>query len=466
MGYRKFLFLLFTVFASAGLHAQDREDVLKQADGYQWPSDKAVLEKLDRWQDLKFGVLMHWGIYSVPGIIESWSICNEDWIKRPEGSVYEDYKRWYWGLSDEFNPVKFNPEQWAEVFSRAGMKYMIFTTKHHDGFCMFDSQYSDYGIAHGPFKDNPKKDVAKYVFEAFRDKGFMTGAYFSKPDWHHQGFWNSYYATPNRHPNYDVKKHPDWWQSYVEYTQNQLRELTGGRYGKLDILWLDGGWITGDAVGINEILPKARKTSPGLICVDRTIKGPNENYQTPEQSIPEKQINHPWESCITLTDSWGWVPDGNFKSSRKVIGILAEIVAKGGSLVLGVGPTPEGLIEDKAITILDEIGEWLSRCGEAIYSTRIAEHYNEGNLWFSKSKDGKTVYAVYALGDGEQLPDSVHWKGYMGYLTEGKVLLLNTGKSLRTTIKDGVVTVKLPKGLRQEPLAFKITTVRQSRILP
>ena len=466
MGYRKFLFLLFTVFASAGLHSQDREDVLKQADGYQWPSDKAVLEKLDRWQDLKFGVLMHWGIYSVPGIIESWSICNEDWIKRPEGSVYEDYKRWYWGLSDEFNPVKFNPEQWAEVFSRAGMKYMIFTTKHHDGFCMFDSQYSDYGIAHGPFKDNPKKDVAKYVFEAFRDKGFMTGAYFSKPDWHHQGFWNSYYATPNRHPNYDVKKHPDWWQSYVEYTQNQLRELTGGRYGKLDILWLDGGWITGDAVGINEILPKARMTSPGLICVDRTIKGPNENYQTPEQSIPEKQINHPWESCITLTDSWGWVPDGNFKSSRKVIGILAEIVAKGGCLVLGVGPTPEGLIEDKAITILDEIGEWLSRCGEAIYSTRIAEHYNEGNLWFSKSKDGKTVYAVYALGDGEQLPDSVHWKGYMGYLPEGKVLLLNTGKSLRTTIKDGVVTVKLPKGLRQEPLAFKITTVRQSRILP
>ncbi|MBE6244290.1 MAG: alpha-L-fucosidase [Bacteroidales bacterium] len=458
MGYRKFLFLLFTVFASAVLHAQDREDVLKQADGYQWPSDKAVLEKLDRWQDLKFGVLMHWGIYSVPGIIESWSICNEDWIKRPEGSVYEDYKRWYWGLSDEFNPVKFNPEQWAEVFSRAGMKYMIFTTKHHDGFCMFDSQYSDYGIAHGPFKDNPKKDVAKYVFEAFRDKGFMTGAYFSKPDWHHQGFWNSYYATPNRHPNYDVKKHPDWWQSYVEYTQNQLRELTSGRYGKLDILWLDGGWITGDAVGINEILPKARMTSPGLICVDRTIKGPNENYQTPEQSIPEKQINHPWESCITLTDSWGWVPDGNFKSSRKVIGILAEIVAKGGSLVLGVGPTPEGLIEDKAITILDEIGEWLSRCGEAIYSTRIAEHYNEGNLWFSKSKDGKTVYAVYALGDGEQLPDSVHWKGYMGYLPEGKVLLLNTGKSLRTTIKDGVVTVKLPKGLRQEPLAFRITT--------
>ena len=443
-----FLFLLFTFIPA---FSQTRDDVVKQADGYQWPTDEAVLQKLDKWQDLKFGVLMHWGIYSVPGIIESWSICNEDWIRRPEGSIYEDYRKWYWGLSDEFNPVKFNPEQWAEVFARAGMKYMIFTTKHHDGFCMFDSEYSDYGIAHGPFRDNPRKDIAKHVFEAFRTKGFMVGAYFSKPDWHHKGFWNPYYATPNRHPNYDIKKHPDWWQSYVTYTKNQLNELTGGKYGKLDILWLDGGWITGDQVGINEILPNARKVSPGLICVDRTIKGPNENYQTPEQSIPKTQINHPWESCITLTDSWGWVPDANFKSSRKVIGLLAEIVAKGGCLVLGVGPTPEGLIEDKAIPILEEIGEWLSRCGEAIYSTRTTELYNQENLWFTASKDGKTLYAVYALKDGEILPETISWKGNS---PKGKVTLLNTGKRIKATIRDGVVSIKLPKNLRQEPLAF------------
>ena len=452
---KQLLAFLLAVSLLAPVCAQNREDIQKQADGYQWPSDKAVLEKLHQWQDLKFGVLMHWGIYSVPGIIESWSICNEDWIRRPEGSEYEGYKKWYWGLSDEFNPTKFNPEQWAEVFSRVGMKYMIFTTKHHDGFCMFDSEYSDYGIAHGPFKDNPKKDVAKYVFDAFRSKGFMTGAYFSKPDWHHKGFWNPYYATPDRHPNYDIKKHPDWWQSYVEYTQNQLKELTGGRYGKLDILWLDGGWITGDAVGINEILPEARKVSPGLICVDRTIKGPNENYQTPEQSIPKTQINHPWESCITLTDSWGWVPNANFKSSRIVIGILAEIVAKGGCLVLGVGPTPEGLIEDKAIAILDEIGDWLSRCGEAIYSTRIAEHFNEGNLWFTQSKDGKTVYAVYALEDGKELPSELSWS--VNLPRDSKVILLNSGKKLKASVKDGNATVKIPKGIRQEPLALKIT---------
>ena len=167
--------------------------VHEQSDGYVWPDDPAVLEKLDQWQDLKFGVLMHWGLYSVPGIVESWNLCNEDWIVRPEGSTYEGYKQWYWGLSKVFNPVRFNPEQWADVFEDAGMKYMIFTTKHHDGFCMFDTEYTDFSVAKaGPFSGNPKKDIAKYVFDAFRPKGFMIGAYFSKPDWHCEWFWNPY----------------------------------------------------------------------------------------------------------------------------------------------------------------------------------------------------------------------------------------------------------------------------------
>ena len=364
---RKVFIALCALLAGSLALAQDRGDIVKQADGYEWPTDPAVLQKLDQWQDLKFGVLMHWGIYATQGMVESWAICNEEWIRRPEGSVYEDYKKWYWDLSKEFNPVKFNPDQWADVFSKAGMKYMIFTTKHHDGFCMFDTQYTDFSIAKGPFASNPKKDVAKHVFDAFRKKDFMIGAYFSKPDWHHHGFWNPYYATPDRHPNYNIKTHPEWWKSYVDFTQNQLLELTTGKYGKVDILWLDGGWIEGDQVGLNDVLKKSRAYNPGMLSVDRTIQGPNENYQTPEQSIPKEQKNHPWESCITLTHSWGWSPNVTFKTSRKVIDILAEITAKGGCLALGVGPTPEGLIEDRAIPILEEIGEWLGRCGEAIY---------------------------------------------------------------------------------------------------
>ena len=450
---RKFLIITCALLAGSLAFAQNRGDIVKQADGYEWPTDPAVLEKLDQWQDLKFGVLMHWGVYATQGMVESWAICNEEWIRRPEGSVYEDYKKWYWDLSKEFNPVKFNPDQWADVFSKAGMKYMIFTTKHHDGFCMFDTQYTDFSIAKGPFASNPKKDVAKHVFDAFRKKDFMIGAYFSKPDWHHHGFWNPYYATPDRHPNYNIKTHPEWWKSYVDFTQNQLLELTTGKYGKVDILWLDGGWIEGDQVGLNDVLKKARAYNPGMLSVDRTIQGPNENYQTPEQSIPKEQKNHPWESCITLTHSWGWCPNVTFKTSRKVIDLLAEITAKGGCLALGVGPTPEGLIEDRAIPILEEIGEWLGRCGEAIYSTRITKNYNDGDIWFNASKDGQTLYAIYALKDEEVLPTTLTWSGNLP--KGGKVTILNNGKKVKATVKDGLVTVKLPKGMKQEPVALK-----------
>lgn len=450
---KKLMLTALAVAAGVSLSAQNSY-VHEQSDGYQWPTDPAVLQKLDQWQDLKFGVLMHWGLYSVPGIVESWNLCNEDWIVRPEGSTYEGYKQWYWGLSKEFNPVDFNPEQWASVFSDAGMKYMIFTTKHHDGFCMFDTQYTDFSIAKGPFSSNPRKDVAKYVFDAFRQKDFMIGAYFSKPDWHCEWFWNPYYATPGRGINYKVDMHPDWWKNYVTFTQNQMRELTGGRYGKLDIFWLDGGWIAGDQVGLDEVLVDARKVSPGLISVDRTIQGPNENYQTPEQQVPDRQIAHPWESCMTLGTDWGWTPNPRYKTARRVIGTLAEITAKGGSLVLGVGPTPSGIIEDKAVVILQEIGEWLRRNGEAIYGTRITEKYNDGQLWFSASKDGKTLFAVYALKDGESLPATVSWEG--GNVPVGKVTVLNNGKKVRPVIKNGRVTITLPKGLKDEPVAIKV----------
>ncbi len=450
---RKFLIITCALLAGSLAFAQNRGDIVKQADGYEWPTDPQVLEKLDQWQDLKFGVLMHWGVYATQGMVESWAICNEEWIRRPEGSVYEDYKKWYWDLSKEFNPVDFNPDQWADVFNKAGMKYMIFTTKHHDGFCMFDTQYTDFSIAKGPFASNPKRDVAKHVFDAFRKKDFMIGAYFSKPDWHHHGFWNPYYATPDRHPNYNIEKRPEWWKSYVDFTQNQLLELTTGKYGKIDILWLDGGWIEGDQVGLNDVLKKARAFNPGMLSVDRTIQGPNENYQTPEQSIPKEQKNHPWESCITLTHGWGWGPNPTFKTARKVIDILAEITAKGGCLALGVGPTPQGLIEDRAIPILEEIGEWLGRCGEAIYSTRITKNYNDGDIWFNASKDGQTLYAIYALKDEEVLPATLSWSGNLP--KGGKVTILNNGKKVKATVKDGVVTVKLPKGMKQEPVALK-----------
>lgn len=348
---RNIIFLLFSIYVVFRLIAQ-QGFVHESSHGYVPPHEPEVIQKLDQWQDLKFGVLFHWGLYSIPGIVESWSICSEDveWISRDTTMTYEEYKKWYWGLKDEFNPIDFDPDQWASVMDKAGMKYAIFTTKHHDGFNMFDTQQTDFSIANGPFKDNPKADVAKHVFDSFRKKDFMIGAYFSKPDWHTQYYWWDRFATPNRSVNYKIERHPERWENFKKFTYNQLDEITSN-YGNIDILWLDGGWIAAPRqdIDMDNIAQKVRENQPGILIVDRTIQGKHENYQTPERSIPDKQLPHPWESCITLSNDWGWVPDAPYKSPQNVINMLAEITAKGGCLLLGVEPTAQGIIEQPAV---------------------------------------------------------------------------------------------------------------------
>ncbi|MDD6167216.1 alpha-L-fucosidase [Segatella copri] len=458
---KHFKLMMLGLALSAGfttqIQAQEAQSFVHQqsnTEDYVWPTDPQVLTKLKHWQDQKFGVLMHWGLYSVPGIVESWSICSEDWIVRERKPTYEEDKAWYWSQKDSLNPVNFDPSKWADVMKKAGMKYMIFTTKHHDGFCMFDTKYTDFSIAHGPFGKDARHNIAKEVFNAYRNKGFMIGCYFSKPDWHSKWFWNPYYATPNRRINYKKQQHPDWWQNYRKFTQNQLNELTTD-YGNIDILWLDGGWITGEEIGLDTILVDARKRNPGMISVDRTIRGKNENYQTPEQGIPAKQLDIPWESCITLSHAWGWTPNAKFKSPNKVIGILSEIVAKGGCLALGVGPKADGTLQPEVVKNLLQIGNWLNKNGQAIYSTVNAAHYNDGKVWFTADKNGKTLYAIYALEDGEKTPKTITWTENK---PKGKLILLQNGKSVKYTIKGNQVTVTLPSGLKNEPLAFKFNS--------
>ncbi len=458
---KHFKLMMLGLALSAGfttqMQAQEAQSFVHQqsnTEDYVWPTDPQVLTKLKHWQDQKFGVLMHWGLYSVPGVVESWSICSEDWIVRERKPTYEEDKAWYWSQKDSLNPVNFDPSKWADVMKKAGMKYMIFTTKHHDGFCMFDTKYTDFSIAHGPFGKDPRHNIAKEVFNAYRNKGFMIGCYFSKPDWHSKWFWNPYYATPNRRINYKKQQHPDWWQNYRKFTQNQLNELTTD-YGNIDILWLDGGWITGDEIGLDTILVDARKRNPGMISVDRTIRGKNENYQTPEQGIPAKQLDIPWESCITLSHAWGWTPNAKFKSPNKVIGILSEIVAKGGCLALGVGPKADGTLQPEVVNTLLKIGSWLNKNGQAIYSTVNAAHYNDGKVWFTADKNGKTLYAIYALEDGEKTPKTITWTENK---PKGKLVLLQNGKSVKYTVTGNQVTVTLPSGLKNEPLAFKFNS--------
>ncbi len=448
------LFVAATTFTSA--FAQG--DVYERSKTYEWPTDQQVVNKLHQWQDLKFGVLLHWGLYSVPGIVESWSICDEDWITRDTTQTFQQYKDWYWGLSDQFNPTQFNPQQWASVLNDAGMKYMIFTTKHHDGFCMFDSKYTDFSIAHHAFKDNPKRDVLKYVLDAFREKNFMIGTYFSKPDWHSQDYWWDVYPTKRgRNVNYDVKKWPWRWNNYKNFVYNQMEEILS-RYGKVDILWLDGGWVckeNNQDIDMPKIAAMGRSHQPGLIMVDRTIHGPYENYQTPERTIPETQLPFPWESCIPLSNDWGYVNHPTWKTPEKVIGTLVEIVAKGGNLVLGVGPTPQGLIQPEAVERLQAIGKWMKANGEAIYNTTITPVYNDKNIWFTASKDGKYLYAIYLPQANETVPSTISWSNN---LPKGQVILLSSGKKLKTKVNGSSVTVTLPANSTKqgEPFAIKL----------
>lgn len=452
--------LIISCFISAFAYTAHAQQgfVHDRSSSYVWPTEENVLHKLNTWQDMKFGVLLHWGLYSVPGIVESWSICSEDeeWIPRDTTMEYNAYKQWYWGLKDKFNPVQFDPEQWAKAIKTAGMKYAIFTTKHHDGFCMFDTQQTDFSIAHGAFGNNPQKDIARHVFDAFRKEGLMAGAYFSKPDWHSEFYWWPYFATPNRNVNYKIQKHPERWAKFQQYTYNQISELMHN-YGPLDILWLDGGWVAAPRqdIKMDKIAQMAREAQPGLLIVDRTIHGKYENYQTPERAIPDAQLPYPWESCITLSNDWGWVPNAKFKSPETVIANLIEIVAKGGCLLLGVGPTPEGIIEEEVVKRLQKVGAWLNVNGEAIYNTRITPDYCSGNTWFTVSKDKKKTYALYALHDGDSLPEVIEWEGNLP-ARGSKMILLQTGKKVKYICKDNKVKVYLPKGTvkRTESLAF------------
>ena len=456
--YKKIAAGLFCLISAFQNSSAQQGFVHTRSSSYEWPAEKEVLRKLDQWQDLKFGVLLHWGLYSVPGIVESWSICSEDeeWIPRDTTMEYSAYKQWYWGLKDKLNPTQFDPQQWARTMKAAGMKYAIFTTKHHDGFCMFDTRETDFSIAHGAFSENPKKDIARHVFDAFRNEGLMTGAYFSKPDWHSENYWWPYFATPNRNVNYKIQKHPERWAKFQQYTYNQISELMHN-YGALDILWLDGGWVAAPKqdIKMDRIVDVARKAQPGLLVVDRTIHGKYENYQTPERAIPDTQLPYPWESCITLSNDWGWVPNAKFKSPETVIANLIEIVAKGGCLLLGVGPTPEGIIEKEVVDRLQKVGDWLKTNGEAIYNTRITPDYHSGNIWFTAGKDKKTIYALYALKEGSTLPEVIEWEGNLP-AHNAKIILLQTGKKVKYSCEGNKVRVYLPKGTtkKNESLAF------------
>jgi alpha-L-fucosidase len=435
------------------------------------PADPAVQRKLEWWGDLKFGLLMHWGPYSQWGIVESWSLCSEDepWCRRkgPYAENYAEYLEAYKNLKTTFNPGKFNPEKWASAAADAGMRYVVFTTKHHDGFCMFDTHQTDYKITSQQcqFHSNPKADVTKAIFEAFRNKSFGIGAYFSKPDWNNDDYWWRRFATPDRNVNYDPAKYPERWQRFKDFTYNQIQELMSG-YGGVDILWLDGGWVRplsgsrpswakspyNQDIDMPRIAAMARKLQPGLIVVDRSVHGEYENYRTPEQEIPEKPLGYPWETCMTMASSWSYVPNDSYKPSRKLIHMLIDVVSKGGNFLLNIGPGPDGEWHDTAYQRLKDIGSWMRINGEAIYTSRPLPPYAETRIRYTRNKAGDVAYAFFLADESEgQLPSEIMLYSMQPREGSDIYLLGAAQQSLKWKKVNRGTLISIPEALQKNP---------------
>ncbi len=444
-----------------GVHNYSTEDQ------YVRPTDPSVLEKLEWFQDQKLALMMHWGPYCQLGLVESWALSDADgdWSRHQLDWVSdtEEFKRDYFDLNKTFNPIRFQPKAWADFAKEVGMKYMIFTTKHHDGFCMWDTKYTDYKTTNEdcPFHKHKYADICKHLFDAFRENGLGIAAYFSKADWHIDSYWKEGEergTKTSRGPSYKPSERPEVWEEFVTFTQNQIKEL-GTEYGPLDIMWFDAGWVcesNGQDIRLGEVIDEVRKTQKGMLCADRTIGGAYENYVTPEQCVPEQPLSIPWESCITLGNSFSFNYEDDYKSPREVTQLLIDIVAKGGNLAINVGPQPDGRMPKGAIKTLEGMGEFLKIYGEGIYGTRVCAPYKKENIAFTKK--GDTVYA-FEMFDSETstVPETVLIP-YQGEVK--KVILLGEEKELSYTTTAEGIQVEVPQGNENiAPMAAPVARV-------
>ncbi|MFZ4741675.1 MAG: alpha-L-fucosidase [Bacteroidales bacterium] len=459
--YLIMVFILLFIIVKSGF-SQSPKSV------YIAPTEPEVIQKLNWWHGIKFGLLMHWGTYSQWGIVESWSLCPEDegWCHRKYPDYFE-YVKQYEALQYTFNPTRFNPDKWAAAAKDAGMRYVVFTTKHHDGFCMFNTKQTNYKITdiNCPFSENPKADVTKEIFNAFRKQDFGIGAYYSKPDWHNDDYWWRNFPPIDRNVNYDTEKYPERWNRFQDFTYNQIQELTTN-YGKIDIIWLDGGWVRSldeqtdesrswlkhkainQDINMPAIAAMARKNQPGILVVDRSVHNKFENYFTPEQEIPKKPLPYPWETCMTMATSWSWVYNDTYKPTNKLIHLLVDIVSKGGNFLLNIAPSPTGDLDDTAYLRLKEIGEWMKINSEAIYNTQPIAPYKDGKTCFTQGKNG-AVYLIYLADANETMPSEIKVNNFKPKANAKVVLLGN--ENINTTITDNGITLKPSSKQRNKP---------------
>ncbi len=358
--------------------------------------------QLDQFQDHKIGVLFHWGLYSQAGIVESWQLSKEDtWArKKPWRDNLKELRHDYWQLAESFDPQNYHPDDWAEEAVQAGFKYAIFTTKHHDGFNMYDTKQSDYSVTH-----YTGKDLFGAFAKSFSKRGIRVGAYYSKPDWHCPYYWEPGSDPKGRYASYDPLDKPEVWSKYNQFVQKQLVEISQN-YGEIDVLWLDGGWVNSEHhefLDMDTTIGKMRERQPQMLVVDRTIGGKYEDYVTPERKVPDQVPRKVWESNIPLAKNWGYVSNDQYKPFSEILTTVLEIVSLGGNVILGVGPKPDGTLPEEAQQLMQQLGAWLGTYGDGIYNTRAVPELKQPN-WYLTTKENE----LYAFAKRDQFkPDSL-----------------------------------------------------------
>lgn len=357
-----------------------------------------IIERTKWFRDARFGMFIHWGLYSIPG--------RGEWVRETEKIDSEVYDKYL----DEFNPVDYNPRLWAKTAKEAGMKYMVLTAKHHDGFCLFDSKYTDFKSTN----TKAKRDLVKEYVEAVREEGLKVGLYFSLIDWRHKDY-----------PKYDDVHHPMRgderfkdekinFDNYLKFLHGQIEEIVTN-YGKLDLLWFDFSYdkMFGEVWKASEIVKLVRKHQPDVIMDNRletsgggfgslVTENPSDfcgDFVSPEQIIPYDGIRNfenkivPWELCLTMNNNWGYNPnDKLYKSSHVLIRKLVECVSKGGNMILNVGPDAKGNINEESMNILKDFGKWMKKNGESIYGCSFVEELKKPDWGYYTQKDN-VIYA-------------------------------------------------------------------------